>query len=106
MAPSGTRGATGTSGSNANDSKFTLTHVMSTPGATSAPPPTSASATANSTYRLDAEDSQINPHIGHKVEITGTVEKDAANSSPSATSAMAEPKLKVDSVKMVAATCP
>jgi hypothetical protein len=60
-------------------------------------------------YRLDADDAKISPHVGHKVEVTGTVEEQPpAASSPSsaAASSMAAPKLKVDSVKMVAAACP
>jgi hypothetical protein len=51
-------------------------------------------------YRLDGEDKTISPHLNHQVEITGTVQRSSA-----ATGA-AGPTLKVDSVKMVAATCP
>src|SRR2546422_1591861 len=81
MKPMGSSGATGTSGSSA------------------------AAATIASTYRLDAADSMLSPHVGHKVEITGTLEDrgDSAPSTSSATSSVpSAPKLKVDNVKMIA----
>ena len=65
------------------------------------------------TYRLDAAESMISPHVGHKVEITGTVEEPAASTASasasaagaSASSTVTAPRLKAESVKMVAATC-
>ena len=66
-----------------------------------------ASASAK-TYRLDAAESMISPHVGHKVEITGTVDDQPASASAASAagaSAVAAPKLKAESVKMVAATC-
>jgi len=60
-------------------------------------------------YRLDVDDAKITPHVGHKVEVTGTVdEQPGSASSPSgaAASGAVGPKFKVDSIKMVAATCP
>ena len=63
-----------------------------------------ASAVAK-TYRLDAAESMISPHFGHKGEITGTVEEPAASAGASASSAATAPMLKAESVKMVAATC-
>ena len=67
----------------------------------------SASAPVAKTYRLDAAESMISPHVGHKVEITGMVEDQPAPASATAAgaSAVAAPKLKAESVKMVAATC-
>ena len=70
---------------------------------------TAGAAKPAAKYRLDADDAKISPHVGHKVEVTGTVEEQPASpSSPSgaAASGAISPKLKVDSVKMVAATCP
>ena len=65
----------------------------------------SASASAKS-YRLDADDSQLTPHVGHKVEITGTVQGGASASSATSTGSTTNaPKLKVDSVKMIASSC-
>jgi hypothetical protein len=59
-------------------------------------------------YRLDADEAKLAPHVGHKVEITGTVDEPSTSAAPpsgAAASNMAGPKFKVDSVKMVAATC-
>ena len=72
----------------------------------------SAAAVAK-TYRLDAAESMISPHVGHKVEITGTGEEPASSTASasasaagaSASSTVAAPRLKAESVKMVAATC-
>jgi len=66
----------------------------------------------NAQYRLDADESKLSPYMGHKVEITGTLEQSATASSSSAagfstsTAAMSSPRIKVDSVKMVSSTCP
>jgi hypothetical protein len=70
----------------------------------------SASAKPAAKYRLDADESKISPHVGHKVEVTGTVEEQSsatATSSPSGATASTSsgPKFKVDSVKMIAASC-
>ena len=65
-----------------------------TAGAAAAP------ASTASEYKLDASESKLSAHVGHKVEITGTVE--AAKPTASASDA---PNLKVDSVKMIAASC-
>jgi hypothetical protein len=75
-----------------------------TTGTAGTTPPTTAVA---SEYRLDADDAKLTPHVGHKVEITGTVEPAAAvpPQAPAA-SAANSPKLKVDNVKMIATACP
>jgi hypothetical protein len=105
-------GATGTAGTtSASDTKFVLKNVSSAGAAgTSGTAGTAGSASASgataSEYRLDADDAKLSPHVGHKVEITGTVDKSASGASSSAASAAASPKLKVESVKMVSATCP
>lgn len=49
-------------------------------------------------YRLDAATEKLNPHVGHKVEVTGIV-------SGPATADSTAPKLKVEEVKMVSSTC-
>jgi hypothetical protein len=43
--------------------------------------------------------------VGHKVEITGTLDKSMSTSSSSTPSASSGPQLKVDSVKMIAPSC-
>ena len=54
-------------------------------------------------YRLDAEVGKLNPHVGHKVEIAGTVMEPAMASG--AASAANGPKVKVESIKMLSETC-
>jgi len=90
---SATTGTTGTSGS--APSAFMLMSAEKPAGATS-------SAPIASSYRLDAVDSKLSPHVGHKVEISGTLQPPTG---PAASSATASPTLKVDNVKMLAATC-
>src|SRR4029453_14916415 len=107
-------GATGTAGSTAasDTTKFVLKNVSSAgAGPAGAAGPAGTAGTAGSAagamvseYRLDADDAKLSPHVGHKVEVTGTVDKSASGAA--STAATASPKLKVDSVKMVSATCP
>jgi hypothetical protein len=85
-------GTTGAAGAAADASKFILTKASPASDATATP----------KTYRLDAEDSQLTAHVNHKVEITGTLD---AAAKPAAGDAAAPAKLKVASVKMVAASC-
>ena len=68
-------------------------------------------ASAAKSYRLDGMDTTLTPHVGHKVEITGTIEEQrpasaAAGEARSAPSSTPAATLKVDSVKMVSTTCP
>jgi hypothetical protein len=56
-------------------------------------------------YRLDGKQDELNPHVGHKVEISGTV-AEAPTAPAGATSSTHAPRLKVESVKMLDATCP
>ena len=107
--PSSTTGATGTAGS---AEEFVLSHASesSAPASPSTATGTSGSMNVATSYRLDATDATLTPHVGHKVEIKGTVESPAASASNSASSSTASssssaPKLKVDSVKMIASSC-
>ena len=54
-------------------------------------------------YRLDADVAKLNPHVGHKVEISGYVDEPAATNG--AASSVNGPKVKVESIKMIAETC-
>ncbi len=96
----------------ASTSGSTATNPTGTAGAGS----TAAAATSGSTYRLDADDAKLTAHVGHKVEITGTLDKAStgATTTGSATSTTAgaagstasnAPKLKVDTVRMIASSC-
>jgi hypothetical protein len=98
-----TSAPTGTSGSAASDtSKFVLNNITPSAAAPGTAGTSGSTMSKASSYRLDGEDSKLTPHIGHKVEITGTVDNSASATGASMSAAS---KLKVDSVKMVAATC-
>ena len=57
------------------------------------------------TYRLDADVAKLNPHVGHKVEVTGVVDSTGAAPAGDAASRDSAPRVKVESVKMLAETC-
>ena len=107
-------GTSGTSGASIPDTKFILanatagTATAGTSGTTN--PPSSAMATAPR-YRLDdAAESKITPHVGHKVEITGTLDEQShaagsTGTAGAASSGAAAPKLNVDSIRMIASSC-
>jgi hypothetical protein len=118
---SSSAGATGTSGSasasTTSASGFVLnvspssSSTGSTAGGTTAGGTTAGtSGTSASSYKLDSDESKLSPHVGHKVEITGTLDKSTSSStapsgSTSSASSSMSPKLKVDSVRMIAASC-
>jgi len=116
----GTTSATGTTGT-ASSSRtasaggyLLMNATIGSSSSTSGSPSSASRATAGAgtPYRLDADESKLSPHAGHKVEVTGTIEESSSASSSSAagsatsTAAMSSPRLKVDSVKMVSSTCP
>ena len=71
--------------------------------------PSTPSNTKGNVYRLDADASNLTPHVGHKVEVTGTLDVAATTTTAAAgldpSSSANAPRLKVDRVKMVAETC-
>ena len=66
---------------------------------------TQASTEKDSMYRLDAEVSKLNPHVGHKVEVTGTLVGAIDSTVKSADASAGAPRLKVAQVKMLSETC-
>lgn len=56
-------------------------------------------------YRLDGKQEELNPRVGQKVEISGTV-TETPTAPAGATSSTNAPRLKVESVKMLEPTCP
>lgn len=91
----------------ADTAKFVLNDVTADApsSATAGAAGTSGSARPTaSTYRIEGDDSKLTPHVGHKVAITGTVDSRSAGAA-SATAGADGPKLKVESVKMIAASC-
>jgi hypothetical protein len=69
-------------------------------------------------YRLDGDPDALNDHVGHRVEVTGSImQKPAEGASPAAEARAASgkpdpwstgtaPLLRVESVKVVSETCP
>jgi hypothetical protein len=108
-APTGT---SGTAGASIPDTQFILANATagtSTAGTSGTSSASSSAMTVAPRYRLDDDAaSKVTPHVGHKVEVTGTI--DEAGHSTAATagatsSGAAAPKLKVDSIRMIASTC-
>jgi hypothetical protein len=107
------QGPTGTTGTRettpgANEPKFVLTNASISPSGTAGTTGATAPATTAiaSEYRLDTDEAKLTPHVGHKVEITGTVEQPSRTEQRPTASAANAPTLKVTEVKMVAPTCP
>jgi hypothetical protein len=127
--PTGTTGTTESRG--AAKSEFVLMHATMSPGSASgstssttsgATSPGAAGTTGSTSaltsekqYELDATSAQLAAHVGHKVEITGTIEEPGvsatARTNPPSASASAststanQERLKVDSVRMISTTC-
>jgi hypothetical protein len=106
-AEEGATGTTGTTGG-ATRTKFILAkasikpdQMAGTTGTTAAPPATAIA----SEYKLDTDESKVSAHVGHKVEVTGEIEQPSMSEQKPPASAANAPTLKVDTVKMVAATC-
>lgn len=71
--------------------------------------PSAAGQNIGKTYRLDGDLDTINPHVGHRVEVTATIPSAPVGTSgrgdvePGA--AGSPPTVKVESVKMLSSTC-
>jgi hypothetical protein len=90
-------------------------------GTTSSDPTATAGTTGTmarpgSSYVLDGRDSELKNHVGHRIEVTGTVDKTmdhavappatSTTTSGSASSRMSTaPTLKVSSIKMISSDC-
>lgn len=110
QAATGTTGSTSaTKGAASAETKFVLTNAaLSTSGKTAGTSGTTTPSTTAiaSEYRLDTDEAKLSPHVGHKVEITGTVEQPASTEQKPPASAANAPTLKVENVKMIASSCP
>jgi hypothetical protein len=92
-----------TLGTTVDSLSFVLINMPSSaPVGTSGVKGASASPTEKG-YRLDADVAKLNPHVGHRVEISGYVDEPAATNA--AASAANGPKVKVETIKMIAETC-
>ena len=101
-AGSAAAGATGTSGT-APDAKFILTAAMAAPADSTSTPGTASTSSTPQTYRLIANPTALTEHVGKKLELTGTLDP-TSTADPKDPSAAA-PALRVQSGKIVAATC-
>jgi hypothetical protein len=104
-----TSGTTGTTGG-------TTAGGTTTGGATTG---SESSRTSGNKYELEGSESQLSPHVGHEIEVTGTIDRSASSSgsstpsttggttsSTSRTGSMgANQLLKVTSVRMISSTC-
>jgi hypothetical protein len=93
----------GTVGTTTDSQHFVLVNIptaeaVGTSGSTSAGAPA-----MDKGYRLDADPKTLNPHVGHKVEITGFVDAPAATTG--AATSVNGPMVKVQTVKMLSETC-
>jgi hypothetical protein len=91
----------------ASSTTFILTNAIAAGGSSAVG--TAGSAKPAVRYRLDGDDAKISAQVGHKVEVTGTVEEQPSSAAPASgasASASTAPRLKVEAVKMVSATCP
>jgi hypothetical protein len=80
-----------------------LSFVLLTPPSGTAGTSGTKNAGSDKGYRLDGDVKKLNPHVGHKVEISGFVDEPAATGGTAA--AANGPKVKVESIKMLAETC-
>ena len=79
-----------------------LSFVLITPPAQTAGT-TGTKGGSDKGYRLDADIAKLNPHVGHKVEITGFVDEAATTNGAAGTAD--GPKVKVETIKMISETC-
>jgi len=92
--------ADGTLGTTLDSLSFVLINVPA-PTATSGKAGGPASTVKG--YRLDGTVDMLNPHVGHKVEIAGRVNEEGVNNAVA--TPINGPKVKVESIKMLAETC-
>ena len=95
-------GTAGTSGS-ADTTKFVLNNVTPSSSESTTARTGALSRASTSSYRLDVDEAKVSAHVGHKVSITGTVENRA--SATGAAASASAPRLKVDTITHVSATC-
>jgi hypothetical protein len=99
----GTSGTSGKASGTSKVSKFILTNPKlqgASVGAANSST-SSSSPASGGMYQLDARDSKLSPHVGHQVEVTGSIKGGSASSA----SGSDAPKLKVENIKMISTSC-
>jgi hypothetical protein len=83
----------------------------STSGSTVGTTGTTAATARGTSYVLEGRDAELKSHVGHKIEVTGTIEPKSRMDPATAATPGAAPtrpsddRLTVTSIKMVAAEC-
>jgi hypothetical protein len=83
----------------------------STSGSTVGTTGTTGSTARGTSYALEGHDTELKSHVGHRIEVTGTIEPKsrmdpATTATPGAAAARpSDDRLNVTSIKMVAAEC-
>ena len=126
----GLRTSTGTSGrDSAGAGSYVLTNAVigsessssstTTAAATTATPPETATGTtgtvapSTASYELDGRESDLKNHVGHRIEVSGTLQNDPAPSATSTTTSGSASsrmdgntqRLQVSSVRLVSSEC-
>lgn len=111
-APTGTSGTAGAAGTASDaDAQFVLADATSSPASNDPSAGTTTAGTAASstqpakTYKLIANPSALSPHVGKKLELTGTVEDQAAATSATPGGPAGASTLRVEAGKVIAASC-
>jgi len=82
--------------------------TTATTGTTEAAGATAASSGSGQTYRLVANPTALAPHVGKKVELTGTIDESASAQTSTTTSgdpSASAPQLRVEAGKVLTAPC-
>jgi hypothetical protein len=91
--------------------------ASSSTGATAGTTPTGTAGTSpgstmstGSSYLLEGQDSDLKKHVGHRIEVTGTIDNTKSSeaappTTAGAASSTAAQRLKVSSIRMIAADC-
>jgi len=105
-----------TTGATVDSQSFVLIEVPKEDAAAAQPTGTSSQGAGmpRSMYWLDADTSKLNPHVGHRVEVTGTLDRvssAAGSAAPAAgganaQSAAAARHVRVVNITMMSETCP
>ena len=91
--------------SSADAAGATATAGTAAPPASGTAAPPASSSGAPQTYRLIANPSALTPHVGKKLELVGTIESNPPSSDTASASDSSMPALRVESGKIVAASC-
>jgi len=92
------------------DTKYVLSDAKPGQNGQASRTGSTSGSSPSGTYRLNARDATLGPQVGHQVEIVAVVEEPGTptpvGTSGSPESTAKAPKLRVERIKMVSATCP